>query len=122
MKKIHLLFIMGMLVSSMAYSQLTIVNLDASSNGQVFSYDSTNTVSVQDNGGEGRYVPGDYYVSVTSTCSPFRFFLQLDELDIDCHDTLFIYDGPSTSSPVLAKINNCTVQIWVLISIIYNKI
>ena len=108
MKKIHLFLIMGMLVSSMAYSQLTVVNLDASSNGQVFAFDSTNTVSVHDNGGEGRYVPGDYNVSVTSTCSPFRFFLQLDELDIDCHDTLFIYDGPSTSSPVLAKINNCT--------------
>ncbi len=108
MKKIHLFLIMGMLVSSMAYSQLTVVNLDASSNGQVFSYDSTNTVSVHDNGGEGRYVAGDYAVSVTSSCSPFRFFLQLSELDIDCRDTLFIYDGPSTSSPVLAKINNCT--------------
>ena len=108
MKKIHLFLIMGMLVSSMAYSQLTVVNLDASSNGQVFSYDSTNTVSVQDNGGDGRYVAGDYAVSITSNCSPFRFFLQLSELDIDCRDTLFIYDGPSTSSPVLAKINNCT--------------
>lgn len=108
MKKIHLFLIMGMLVSSMAYSQLTVVNLDASSNGQVFSYDSTNTVSVHDNGGEGRYVAGDYAVTVTSSCSPFRFFLQLSELDIDCRDTLFIYDGPSTSSPVLAKINNCT--------------
>ena len=108
MKKIHLFLIMGMLVSSMAYSQLTVVNLDASSNGQVFSYDSTNTVSVHDNGGEGRYVAGDYAVSITSSCSPFRFFLQLSELDIDCRDTLFIYDGPSTSSPVLAKINNCT--------------
>ena len=50
MKKIHLFLIIGMLVSSMAYSQLTVVNLDASSNGQVFSYDSTNTVSVHDNG------------------------------------------------------------------------
>lgn len=108
MKKISLFLIVSMLSLATAHAQLTMVNLDATSNGTTVSFDSTNTVGVLDNGGGGRYVPGDYSITITSTCSPYRFFLKIGELDIDCRDTLYIYDGPSITSPVRAKINNCT--------------
>lgn len=108
MKKICLSLIICMLSIATAYSQLTMVTLKDSTSGQTVAFDSTNAVGILDNGGEGRYVPGDHYITITSTCDPYRFFLKLGELDIDCLDTLYIYDGPSISSPVRAKINNCT--------------
>ena len=108
MKKICLLLIIGMLSVVTASAQLTIINLDGASTGQTVAYDSTNTIGLLDNGGQGRYTPGDHYITITSTCDPYRFCLMIDELDIDCRDTLYIYDGPSINSPVRAKINNCT--------------
>ena len=108
MKKICSLLAISILSVATAFSQLTVLNLDATVSGQVVSFDSTNTISLNDNGGTGRYVPGDYYVTITSTCSPFRFFLQLNEIDIDCHDTLYIYDGADTTAPIRAKLNNWT--------------
>lgn len=108
MKKIFLLLIAGLLSFSTAYSQLTMVVLDNDVNGQTMAFDSTNAVGILDNGGNGRYTPGDHYITITSTCSPYRFSLLIGELDIDCRDTLYIYDGPSITSPVRAKINNCT--------------
>ncbi len=108
MKKIVLLLIMGVLSCVSAYSQMTTVILDNDANGQVVAFDTANAVSVLDNGSDGRYSSGDYYVTITSSCGSFKFFLELLELDIDCHDTLYIYDGPSISSPIRAKINNCT--------------
>lgn len=108
MKKIFFLLIAGIFSFSTAYCQLTTVTLDAEANGQTVSHDSSNVVTVVDNGGEGRYVPGDYHVTVVSSCSPYRFCMKITQLDIDCHDTLYIYDGPSINSPIRAKINNCT--------------
>lgn len=108
MKKIGLILLIGMLSFASANAQMSTVTLDANSNGQTIAFDTANAVTVLDNGGNGRYVPGDYHVTVTSACGSYRFFLKLLELDIDCHDTLYIYDGPSTSSPIRTKINNCT--------------
>lgn len=108
MKKIFLILMFATLSLASANAQMTVVNLDNASHGQTIAFDTANAVTVLDNGGEGRYTQGDHYLTLTSSCGSYRFFLKLSELDIDCHDTLFIYDGPSTSSPIRAKINNCT--------------
>lgn len=108
MKKIYLILIAGMLSSTMAQAQSTDIVLDADVNGQTVAFDTTNTVSISDNGGTGRYSAGDYHITITSACESYRFFLLLNLLDIDCRDTLYIYDGPSITSPIRAKINNCT--------------
>lgn len=78
-------------------------------NGQTFTFNhASEIVGVKDNGGNGRYSAGDYHISLKGTCdSIYRFSLVIDELDIACSDTLYIYDGPSTNAPVRAKINNC---------------
>ena len=108
MKKICLFLIVSMLSMVTAHAQLTVVTLDDAANGQTIAFDSTNVVGILDNGGNGRYVPGDHHITITSTCDPYRFCLKISELDIDCHDTLYIYDGPTITSPIRAKINNCT--------------
>ena len=85
---------MALFVLSVLTAQAqSVFNLDATTNGQTVSYDSTTTVGLRDNGGTGRYTPGDFFISVRSDCNPYRFCFQLGELDIDCRDTLYIYDG-----------------------------
>ncbi len=108
MKKVCLIMALFVLSAITAQAQISLFNLDATTNGQTVSYDSTTTVGLLDNGGSGRYSPGDFFISVRSECTPYRFCFQLSELDIDCRDTLYIYDGPDTNSNVIAKINNCT--------------
>lgn len=108
MKRIVLLLAFALISVVGVNAQLTVVNLDADSHGSVVSYDSTNAVGILDDGGEGPYSNGDYYVTINSSCSPYRFCLQISVLDIDCRDTLYIYDGPDINSPVRAKINSCT--------------
>ena len=109
MKKLCLSLLIAMLAVASAYAQMTMVSLDSVSNGTVVSFDSTTSVGLTDNGGpEGRYLPGDYYVTVNSDCREYRFCLQISVLDISCRDTLYIYDGPDTNSAIRAKINNCT--------------
>ena len=49
----------------------------------------------------------DYNLVVTDTCgSDLTLCLVVGEFDIDKSDTLYIYDGPNTSSPLLMKTNN----------------
>ncbi len=94
-----------------AQSGIDTYNLDAAIHGTRITHDiEANQVAIYDNGGaNGRYTPGDYYVTIESNCqAPRRFSLVIDELDIACSDTLYIYDGPDTNSAVRAKINNCS--------------
>ncbi|KWW28755.1 MAG: PKD domain-containing protein [bacterium P3] len=88
------------------------IRLNSITDGSTVTLDDQHTYGVTDDGAVGieqRYsLSTDYSVTLTTTMcsSPYRLALFLDELDIDPHDTLYIYDGPGTSSPVLFKINN----------------
>lgn len=111
MKKIVFLLFAGVLSIPSLRAQVDLYNLNADLDGQVIVYDpSTATLGLRDNGGDGNYEPGDYSVVIQSECSGAdnRFCLVINDLDIDCHDTLYIYDGPDATGEVRAKINNCT--------------
>ena len=70
------------------------------------------SVSVYDNGGlNGDYSPNmDNYVTICSndpTNHSVRVNFDLASFDVDCSDTLFIYDGQSVNDPELAVLTNC---------------
>ena len=70
------------------------------------------SVSVYDNGGlNGDYSPNmDNYVTICSNDPnnhSVRVNFDLASFDVDCSDTLFIYDGQSVNDPVLAVLTNC---------------
>ncbi len=70
------------------------------------------SVSVYDNGGlNGDYSPNmDNYVTICSTDPTnhsVRVNFDLASFDVDCSDTLFIYDGSSINDPILAVLTNC---------------
>jgi gliding motility-associated-like protein len=73
------------------------------------------SVSVYDNGGlNGDYSPNmDNFVTISSTNTAnhsVRVNFELASFDVDESDTLFIYDGQSTSDPILAVLNNSTLE------------
>lgn len=111
MKKIALLLVSSLLPLTMA-AQSTFISLDEEHNGQVITYDpNVSTLGISDNGGmNGSYTAGDYTITVQGVCNiPGKHFcFVINQLDIDCHDTLYIYDGPDATGEVRAKINNCT--------------
>ena len=69
-------------------------------------------VSVYDNGGlNGDYSPNmDNYVTICSndpTNHSVRVNMDLASFDVDCSDTLFIYDGSSINDPLLVALTSC---------------
>lgn len=88
------------------------LELNATTNGTTETLVAGNAYAITDDGLIGsthRYSLGvDYRITITSSMcdDPLRLSLRLDELDIDPHDTLYIYDGPNTNSRLLFKINN----------------
>ena len=70
------------------------------------------SVSVYDNGGlNGDYSSNmDNYVTICSNDAnnhSVRVNLDLASFDVDCSDTLFIYDGSSINDPLLVALTNC---------------
>lgn len=111
MKKSLMLLAVGLLTAiAPLRAQVEIYALSDTNDGRTVVFDpAVSAVGIVDNGGNGRYTPGDHSITVQGTCeAPYRFNFILTEFDIDCRDTLYIYDGPNTSSPIRAKINNCT--------------
>lgn len=114
MKKLFLLLALAFFSLSaplLAQDGIDTYNVDAANNGTTVNHDiSGNQVAIYDNGGSsGRYTPGDYFLSVHSNCAaPRHFCLLIEDMDIACCDTLYIYDGPDTNAAVRAKINNCS--------------
>lgn len=109
-KKLFLSVICLLFASVQLRAQVQMYLLNDTTDGRVFTYNAAESaVGVMDNGGSGVYTEGDYSVTISSSCSDsYRFCFILTELDIDCQDTLFIYDGPDVDSPIRAMINNCT--------------
>lgn len=106
MKKILLsLFV---LLTGIATLQAQVITLGVSTQTSVTGC----SVSVYDNGGlNGDYSPNmDNYVTICSndpTNHSVRVNLNLASFDVDCSDTLFIYDGQSVNDPLLVALTNC---------------
>lgn len=85
--------------------------LNAETNGTAVHYEGNASVT-DDGGGAGAYTaPQSYSMTVVKddVCDSSghkRMGFTFEVFDIDPRDTLFIYDGPSMSSPLLLKCNN----------------
>lgn len=106
--KVLSLFVALLLSSAVAFAQEEIV-LDATTNGTTKDCSAGGFLLQDDGGGDANYTAGhDWNVIFTANCGSSTTTLVIEVMDIDilpC-DTLFIYDGPNTSSPVLCASNN----------------
>ena len=118
MKKVFLLAIAIVLAGSvMAQSEdaTIFLSLDATTHSTNRSGPgASGTVIYDDGGGSGDYTPGhDYWMTIESNCDSFDttglLYMGITFLgfDVGCKDTLYLYDGPSITSPLLLKKNNC---------------
>ncbi len=105
------------------YAQIggvTQVTLNAENSGDTIDGLDPQPVYLYDDGGPGEpgttgeYVGGhDYYIVVGGTCNPvdgdsnYHLSVSLESYDIDCNDTLFIYDGGNIHATPLLILNNC---------------
>ena len=99
MKKIISLFV---LVCGLVSLQAQVITLGVSTQTSVTGC----SVSIYDNGGlNGDYSANmDNFVTICSNDAnnhSVRVNLDLASFDVKCGDTLFIYDGPSTSSVLI---------------------
>ena len=88
------------------------VSLNANTNGDTIEAPGAGTYIFDDGGNGGSYSGGhDYHLVIKSTCDTLdtvnHMCVVFSYYDIACTDTLYIYDGKSTSAPLLLKINNC---------------
>lgn len=105
MKKIFALLVLlcGMLVANAQN-----INLGSSTQTSVTGC----SYFVYDNGGlNGDYAPNiDAFVTICSTDPAnhsVRISLNVASFDVDCSDTVFVYDGPDINSPLLVSLTNC---------------
>lgn len=87
------------------------LTLDAALNGQTITVPPEGLRVNSESAGTGQgYTRGrDYVVSIVSSCpvtDTTVFYFSFTNFDIGPRDTVFIYDGPSTRSPLLTKCNN----------------
>ena len=96
----------------MAYAvhgQAPTYNLTSSLNGQTITVTQEGAFVYDDGGPDNSYSPNtDYSVTLCGTCSfsSYRMGFTFNNFDIDESDTLFVYDGTSTSAPLIVKANN----------------
>ena len=103
MKKLFFLLMAVVMAGAVASAQeVPQILLDATAHGTVEAAAPAGTL-LKDDGEDGNYSAGiDYWITITGACSgKYAFEFTVQELDIAKGDTLFIYDGPSTSSPLL---------------------
>lgn len=115
MKKIALFFcLLTAAVFGWSQDDNSTVFLTQSNNGQTFTMvtlaDNYMLNLMSESDGSGNYTDGPYdrWIAVDSgTCEgETGMSFQFVSFDIDPGDTLFIYDGPSTSYPILLACNN----------------
>ena len=115
MKKIFLLLIAIAFAGGMMAQNVIFLNLDATTHGSTEVGPGNSGMAIYDDGGAGgNYSHGhDYWMTIQSDCAivdtsgKSYLGLTIAAMDISCQDTFYIYDGPTTSSPVLLKCNNC---------------
>lgn len=106
-KTLLLLFLVAWGGKAMS-QDLIVITLDATNNGGSMALPPEG-IRIFDDGMNGPYGSGyDYRYSVVCTnCSNYEHLsFYFEEFDIMPEDTLFVYDGPSTSSPLIVKANN----------------
>lgn len=106
MKKILLSLLV--ILAGLSVLQAQVITLGVSTQTSVTGC----SVSVYDNGGlNGNYSANmDNYVTICSTDPTnhsVRVNMDLASFDVDCSDTLFIYDGSSVNDPLLVALTNC---------------
>lgn len=112
MKKILVmlaLITVGFIGQVYAQGNITQVYLNATTNGTTYTVPDEGIYLNSDNGGVGgHYVAGtDYSITVEGTCTGLNHMaLIFERFNIAPEDTLYIYDGPSTSSVLIMKSNN----------------
>ena len=100
---------------SLKAQDIQYIPLDATRNGDTIQGPGPGLILFDEGGSStgGNYHGGyDYHVVIKSTCDSSdsaKTFLTclIRSLDIACTDTLYIYDGPTTTDPLLYKGNNC---------------
>jgi len=88
------------------------VRMGSDNNGDTMNALDPMVYLYDDSGEQGSYRGGyDYVMHFTGDCeandSNAHLGLTINDFDISCHDTLYVYDGGDTNSPVLLKLNNC---------------
>ncbi|MBR1784292.1 MAG: gliding motility-associated C-terminal domain-containing protein [Bacteroidales bacterium] len=106
-------FMAAMLAFGVGWSQ-TIVRVDSVRNGTTINLGGSGVeLHDDDSQGEGAPTAGsykkgiDYWVTLAGGCSdPLRMVVRVDELQVSCLDTVYIYEGNGTGGPLLAKFNS----------------
>ena len=113
MKKYGLLLALTFMVGTLLHAQgIETVLLDSSVHNTVRPVSGDGTRIYDDGGFNGHYSVGegrDLWVTISGNCTaPDAFCFIVEEVDLRfknnghaCPDTLFIYDGPDTNSPLL---------------------
>lgn len=105
----------------MAWSQEIFVKLDDASHGTIVdAVGGTVVVTDDDSQGAGAPDAGHYelgkdrYVTILANCvSGGRYSFRVDELEVSCLDTVFVYDGSGTAGTLIAKFNSYTGNVHV---------
>ena len=111
------IFITGLLGVRAQSDDIQNVILDSSTNGTTVIKTSDLLVLRNELNTDGEYNQGyDYRITIEPTCDSVDsngvhlyacFTLTENAFDVGCMDTLYLYDGPSITSPLLLKRNNC---------------
>ena len=115
MKKIFLLMIAIAMAGGAMAQNVQFIYLDATTHGTTRPGPGNSGMAIIDDGNTtGDYSQGhDYWLTIRSNCDSVdstglkHLGLTIHAFDVGCSDTLYIYDGPDTNSPVLLKRNNC---------------
>ena len=102
-----LLALLAFAFNSMADTRRVIIN--ASTHGTTVYIDNENTFFISNDATGGFYSSGqDYYVTICDTvcASPNVMGLAVEKLEVSGADYIYIYDGPSPSSPLLFALNS----------------
>lgn len=101
-------------------TQTIAVNIDGTTHDSLFIFPGGTTLQIFDEGGSVHGYTGghDYHITVRLTCSDVDstgtklacIKLNTHLESIDCLDRLYIYDGPSITSPLLVERNSCTAS------------
>lgn len=102
----------GMKLYAQAPGGGVVYNLDANLSGDTINGIDPPAYLYDDGGPTGAYGGGmDLTLHVTGGCeamdSNAHLTAILNDYEIACCDTLYIYDGPTINDPLLLKINNC---------------
>ena len=94
-----------------AFAQNQVVKKISELNGQTINLPGEG-IRLTDSDANGNYYADNENYTVTfvdtSCYDPNRLTLAIDEFDVEPGDTLYIYDGTSTSDPLICKANNDT--------------